>query len=183
MNRRTFLAGLIGGGLAAASGFSTHRPALLEGSQRAGGEPISVTRTITDDSVTYDPDRGTVRYPTLMDSDGPVEHASEPFALWANRRCASVGSDEILPTIEDRVDRELAGVGTGVRGTAFGLASTVSATTTLDRDGTVVSEPNVSVERLRTVTPATVYTAIRFEEREHRRAVPVFVTESTATYL
>jgi hypothetical protein len=183
MYRRGFLAALVGGSLTTASGFSAHRPALLEGARRGGGDPISVTRTITDESVTYDPDRGTVRYPTLMGSDGPVEHGSEPFELWANRRCASVGSDAVLPAIEDRVDRGMTRIGKGVRGTAFGLAITVSATTTLDRDGTVVSEPEVPLERLRTVTPATVHVTIEFGGKEYRRAVPVFVEESTVGYL
>jgi hypothetical protein len=183
MYRRDFLAALTGGSLAAASGFSAHRPALLEGSRRGRGDPISVQRSITDESITYDPDRGTVRYPTLMGSDGPVAHGSEPFELWANRRCASVGSDAVLPAVEDRVDREMTGIGKGVRGTSFGLAITVSATTTLDREGTVVSEPVIPLDRLVAVTPATVYATVRFEGREHTRAVPVFVEESTVGYL
>ncbi|ACV47373.1 MULTISPECIES: hypothetical protein [Halomicrobium] len=183
MNRRGFLAALTGGGLAAASGFSTHRPRLIDGARRGRGDPVSVTRTITDESITYDADRGTVRYPTLVGSDGPIEHESEPFVLWANRRCASVGSEVVLPAIADRVDGEPTGIGKGVSGTSFGLAITVSATTTRDRDGTVVSEPSVPLERLVAVTPASVSATIQFDGREHTRHVPVFVEESEVSYL
>ena len=94
-----------------------------------------------------------------------------------------MGSEAVLPAIADRVDGEPTGIGKGVRGVSFGLAITVSATTTRDRDGAVVSEPTLSVERLVGVTPATVSATIAFDGREHTRHVPVFVEESEVSYL
>lgn len=182
MDRRHFLGVLAGGGLAAAGGIGLRKPGLLVGAPRATGEPVSVTRTITDDAIEYLPETDRVRYARVSTPEGPDDYETAPFERWASRRCASVGSDVVLPTIRDRVDTELTGIGKGVSSEYFGLAITVSATTTRNRDGEVVSEPSLSVDQLRAVTPRTIEATVRLSDREHTRGVPVFVEESEAAY-
>lgn len=177
-SRRELLA-LVGGAAAAvataAGGLWTFKPEVLVGHPRGEGAPISVDRTITDDSVEYRPNSDTVRWPRYSAAEGGTE--VEPFEAWARRRCAVVAADSVLPAVRERVDGELSGVGKGASGEIIGLVVTVHVGTAYEADGDVVDEPSISKRELVAVTPRTVHTTITFEGRSHTRAVPVFVEE------
>jgi len=178
VNRREAL-GLLGvGSVAIPGGITTLKPEAIVGHPQGRGAPVSTEQTITDEGVEYRPSSDTVRWVKYRSGGDPVAYETEPFEKWADRRCATVGSDIVLPTIQTRVDKELQGVGKGASGEIIGLVITVHIGTTYDRDGDVKSEPNVPVETLLDVTPRTVQTTIELEEREHSRSVPVFVEET-----
>ncbi|WP_255149150.1 hypothetical protein [Halorarius halobius] len=183
MNRRTFLGALGGCGVTLAGGVAVGKPELVVGAPRGEGEPVSTRRAVADDAVEYLPEEDAVRYPTRVGADGPEAYETEPFERWARRRCASVGSEAVLPALDERFDTELEGIGKGVESEYLGLVISVMATTTRNREGEVVSEPNVAFDRLVARTPRTVRATVTLEGREHTRSVPVFVEETTVSYL
>lgn len=151
------------------------------GSPRGEGEPVAIERAITEDSVEFEPSTDTVRYPTLMGSDGPVAYETESFESWADRKCAIIGSETVLPTIQERFDKEVQGIGKGV-GQAdtsgnLGTVITVWATTHRNQNGEITSEPNFSFQALVERTPRSVHATITLEDLEHSRSVPVLVEE------
>lgn len=183
MSRRDAL-GLLGvSGISLAGGIGVFKPDLLVGHPQGRGDPIAVGRTVTDDSIEYRPVSDTVRYPTLRNQSGPVAHETEPFKKWASRKCAVVGSDAVLPAIQNRLDTEIRGVGKATSNEFIGMVITVTIGTVRDRDGDVISEPNVSTESVLDVTPQSVRTTIRLENREYTRSVPVFVEETNRVSL
>lgn len=149
------------------------------GALRGEGDSISIQRAIAKDSVDIDPSTSTVRYPTLMSSDRPIAYDTESFDSWADRKCASIGSEVVLSTIQERFETEvrgiMKGVGAGDTSEDLGTVITVWATTHRNRDGKIRSEPNVSFEALVERTPRAVHATITLEDREHTRSVPVFV--------
>lgn len=176
VSRREAL-GLFGvGGVSIPGGIAAFNPEMIVGLPRAEGDSISVERAITDDSIEYRPSSDTVKWSRSTSQTGPYE--TEPFEKWANRKSASVGSDVVLPTIQDRADREVSGIGKGVSGEYIGMVIAIHIGTTYNRDGNVISEPNMSVEGLVDVTPRTVRTTITLEEREYTRPIPVFIEEA-----
>ena len=170
MNRRTYVTA-IGGGLASLAGGVavakatradiTADPSLVRGK----GEPVATTGTVTRDYLEYIEETNGVRYPD----------ATEPFAKWARRECAVIGSSAVLPAINNRIDKPLEGVGKGVRALAFGLVITVDHTIARDREGTVMSEPNVGLDELVTVAPRSVTATVVLEGHEYTRDVPTIV--------
>jgi hypothetical protein len=160
------------------------RPEVLVGLPQGRGTPVSTSRTITDESLEYDPESDTVRYATVVTRAGPTDYETVPFEKWAHRRCGTVGMEVLLPTIQERLGKELQGVRGGVRkirreplGDLIERAHIVHIGTTYDRDGTVVSEPNVSIGDVLDVVPRTVRTTITLDGREYDHSLPVFVEE------
>lgn len=152
------------------------------GLERGEGDPVSIERVIADDSIDYDSSNDTVRFPTLMGSEGPVAYKTESFESWADRRCASVGSEAVLPTIQDRFEKAVQSIGKAVgredTREELGMVITVWAITHRNREGEIDSKPNFSFQALVDRTPRSVHTTITLEDREHTRSVPVFVEET-----
>jgi hypothetical protein len=170
MNRRTYITA-VGGGLASLVGGvavakATRADIIADpASVRGEGEPVMTTGTVSREEIEYIGETNSVSYGDTTD----------PFEKWARRECASVGSTAVLPAIDDRIDKPLEGVGKGERGLAFGLVISVNHTIARDRDGSVMSEPNVDLEKLVAVAPRLVTTTVILEEQEFTRDVPVIV--------
>jgi len=175
LTRRETISLLGLGALSIPGTIATVAPETLVGHPRATGEPISVEREITDEGYSYDPASDTVTWPRESVDEGPYE--TEPFEAWADRRSARVGSDVVLPTINDRLETDMSGIGKAVSGEWFGLVISVTIGTSYDRDGDVRSEPTVSKAALIDAAPRTVHVTISLEGREFARSVPVFVEE------
>lgn len=180
LSRREILASLGVGGLSVPGLMTALEPEAMVGLPRGEGAPVSVERAITDDAVEYRPVSDTVRWSRSTDRTGP--YTTEPFERWATRRSASVGSEVVLPTIQNRVDEEVTGIGKAASREIIGMVITVHVGTTYDRDGDVVSEPNVSTEEVVDVTPRSVRTTMVLEGQEYTRSVPVFVEETDFHY-
>lgn len=173
MNRRRFLTAF-GGGVASLAGGAavakatradiTADPSLVRGE----GDPISTTATVTRDSVEYVEATNSVRY----------SKSTESFEEWARRNCVIVGSDAVMPAIDERIHTPIEGVGKGVRGLAFGLVITVDHTIARDRDGEILSEPNMELDELVAVAPEFVTATVILEGQEYTRDVPVVVGHS-----
>lgn len=178
LHRRDTLAllGLGGvGGVSVPGMVSAFAPETIVGLPRGEGAPVTVEQELTDEAVDYRPASDTVRWSRSTGEGGP--YTTEPFGTWASRTAASVGSDAVLPAIRERLDGEATGIGNGVSDELVGMVIAVSIGTTYDREGQVVSEPNVSLEELVDVTPRTVRTTVTLEGREYTRPVAVFVEE------
>ena len=180
MNRRTYLAAVGAGVASLAGGFAvgeatradvTAEPSMVRGE----GDPVTTAGTVERDSVEYLEATDEVRYVKYYKNDEPVAYETEPFERWAKRACASVGSRAVLPTINERFEEPISGVGKGVRALLFGLVITVDHTVVRDEDGAVVNEPSVGFDDLVAATPRAVNATITFEGREYARAVPVAV--------
>ncbi|MFC6862511.1 hypothetical protein ACFQGE_03425 [Halomicroarcula sp. GCM10025817] len=176
MNRRRYLSAL-GGGLAAlvgavALGDATRADVAAErGLHRPSGAPVS-TRTVRDD-VTYLPERDAVR-----DGDG-----TRPFAAWLRRTAFEHAAETVVPVVEDRLGESDAGLGRGIRSLLFGSIVTVDYGVTRNRDGDVVAEPSVPLERVLSVAPRSVDVTVELDGRTARRGAPVGVEVTETQYL
>lgn len=179
MRRRAYL-GAVGLGIGSVAGVTA-----LGGTSSAGielgpgtrgeGDPIAVTETVTDDSISYLEDGNRVRYVAAYSGGEPARYRTEPFEKWARRRCAAVGAEVVLPSIRERFDQSVEGVGRGVESRWFGTVVSVDYTTELGVDGTPERTPNVTFDGLVAVTPRSVRATVFLDGAEFTRDVPVVV--------
>lgn len=176
MDRRRYLAA-VGGGLATLAGATaladaTRADVAAERNlHRPTGPPVATT-TVREDA-TYLPERDAVR-----DGGEPV-----PFGEWARQTAFEHAAETVVPVVEDRLSESDAGLGRGIRSLVFGLLVTVDYGVTRNREGDVVAEPSVSLDRVLAVAPRTVTVRVKVDGRSVRREVPVGVAETEAQYL
>lgn len=184
MERRTLLGAVGGVALSAVAAVDLFAPGLIVGGRRGEGDPISTERTVPGTDVEYLPERDAVRWPALVGTGGDIEeYETEPFEDWASREAASAARTVVPSTVRDRIGHELEGVGYGVESEFVGLVVSVSAVTSLNRDGEATAEPNVSVDTLVDATPRSVEATVRLDGREYTRRVPAFVGEAEVAEL
>ncbi len=173
MNRRQVL--LAGGGailtaIGGTAAASETRADLLATSEltRGKGETLTIEKSITRESVKY------------LESTNQVSENghTEPFTKWARRESATIGAREILSVIETRLDTPVEGVGSGVRYLVFGPVVTVDHTITRDNDGSIVSEPTVTLDQLISVSPNTLTVTVTLNGHALTRDFPVGVGQS-----
>lgn len=169
MNRRKVLL-TAGGAIIAVGGTAVAnatRADLLADSEltRGKGEAVTIERTITRDSVEY------------LESTNEVRENghTEPFNEWARRESEKTGASAVVPVVENRFEKSVEGVGSGVRYLIFGPVITVDHTVTRDRDGSIVSEPNVTLDQLISVAPRTMTVTINLNGRGYTKDIPVGV--------
>jgi hypothetical protein len=168
MNRRTLL--ITGGGTVAAFAggtavASTTRADILANSEltRGRGETVTREKTITRESVEYQESTNQVR----------ENGHTEPFDEWARRESAAIGASEIVSVVENRLNTSVEGVGSGVRYLIFGPVIAVDHTVTRARDGSTVSEPNVTLEQLLSVAPGTITVTVTLDGHAFTKKFPV----------
>jgi hypothetical protein len=178
---------------AAGEGETSERDPNTSEPVRGGAEPITVDRTVTDDDLEYLEDEHAVRYVagwrhtnrTEIERGAPPErepvYETTPFEDWARTECASVGADAVATRIEGSVEGDPR-VGVGITRENEETAVIVNQTTTLNRDGEVVSEPSVPFERIVAATPRAVDATVRLAGQESSRTVPVWVEKQTVRY-
>lgn len=173
MNRREFL--IASGGIVVASAGGTAvakatRADLLAEDEltRGNGEAVAIEKQISRDSVEY------------LESTQEVREQGHtlPFSEWAQRKSAKIGADEVVSIVENRLDKPVEGVGSGVRYLIFGSVVTVDRTVTYDRHGSVVSEPNVSLNQLTSVAPHTMAVTVNLNGQSSTNQLPVGVGHS-----
>ncbi|MBX0297617.1 hypothetical protein [Haloarcula nitratireducens] len=173
MNRRQFL--IAGGGTVVALAGGTAvadatRADILADTEltRGEGEAITIAKTISRESVEY------------LESTNTVEENghTQPFNKWARRECAGIGANEIVPVVDDRLETTVAGVGSGVRYLIFGPVITGDHTVTRNRDGSIGSEPNVTLEQLTSVAPRTITVTVTLAGQQLTTEFPVGVGHS-----
>lgn len=176
MNRRQYLAG-VGVGFAALVGATavadaTRADIAVDGNlHRPGGPPVETTAT-RDEAVTYLPDRNAVR----------ENGETRPFDEWVRWTAFERAAETVVPVVEDRLDEPDAGLGRGIRSLAFGLVATIDYGVTRNREGEVVSEPSVPLDRVVSVAPRTVTVTVELDGRSAVRTAPVAVEETEAQY-
>lgn len=173
VNRRKYLVSA-GGALIAVTGGTavanaTRADVLAESELTRGkGEAVAIERTITRDSVEYLESTNEVR------EDG----YTDPFKKWVRGECVEIGANAVVPVVENRFDTPVEGVGSGVRYLLFGPVITVDHTVTRDRDGSVVSEPNVSLDQLISVASRTMTVTVTLDRYRYTTDIPVGVGHS-----
>ena len=173
MDRRRFL--IAGGGtvVAVAGGTAVAnatRADLFADSEltRGKGEAVAIEKTITRDSVEY------------LESTKAVRESghTQPFKKWARSEARETGATEVLPVVDNRLDKAVEGVGSGVRYLLFGPVITVDHTVTRDRDGSIVSEPNVPLEQLISVAPRALTVTVTLDGHAFTKEFTVGVGHS-----
>jgi len=158
--------------------------------RRPDGDPVSVERTITDPELDYLPEENAVRYPAYYRRTGrgpdgqPTRttiYETTPFADWGETECASVAADEVSAVADAAIDGDPR-LSVGITNREGEMAVTVQQTTTLNREGTVVSEPTTPFDRIVAVTPRSVDATVHLDGQTHATTVPVWVSETTLQY-
>lgn len=170
MNRRQYLIsaggvlGAIGGGLVV--GKVTRADVFLDSDLTWGeGDAATIEKSITRESVEY-----------LQSSDRVRENSyTQPFPEWATSECAEIGAKEVPSIVDSRIDKEVEGIGSGVKLPIFGPLITADHTISHNREGEVISEPNITLERLISVAPRTITVTLSLKSEEHTKTVPVGV--------
>jgi hypothetical protein len=168
VNRRNYLIAA-GGALIAVTGgtavANAARADLLADSEltRGKGEAVAIEKTIARDSVEYLESTNEVR---------ENDH-TQPFDKWARSECVEIGANEVVPVVANRLDKAVEGVGSGVRYLIFGPVISVDHIVTRDRDGSIVSEPNVPLDQLISVAPRTMTVTVSLDGHEYSTQIPV----------
>ncbi len=136
---------------------------------RARGDPETVERTVDPDAVGYRESTGEV-----------VENGrTQPVEDWARLECGDLATDAVVGVVEERLGEDVAGVGSGLRGLLFGFVLTVDHVVTRNRDGEVISRPNVGLDQLKDAAPRTLTATVALDgtdgDWEYTRAFPVGV--------
>ena len=193
MNRRAFLGGVPGVALAGCLGgrdsagndseTTATRPTTRPAATTTSEDIVTVERTVTDDEIEYDESKGSVRYviayenPESPGADGTVTrervYTSRPFEEWARVECPYIGLERVESLLKTRLDGRAQGITASVTTRSDTGTIVVSYTTTLDREGEVVSKPVVSFERLERAAPTAVVVSMSLDGRTHRCRVPV----------
>lgn len=177
VNRRTLLAAGAGGLAAVAGGAAladATRADVAADRQltRGEGDRAALERTVARESVEY------LEATDEVEADG----RTVPFEEWARREAAEVGADAVVGVVEDRLDRSLRGVGSGVRYLLFGPVVTLDHTVTRNREGEVVNEPDVPLETLVAVAPRRLAVTVVLEGRSSTARFPVGVGHVEVSY-
>lgn len=162
---------------AGSDGTPTTTAALATGERTRGeADPIATEETVTDDDYEYVESNDTVRYPATMSGGEVSSYGYSPFEDWTETEGASVGSTAVLDRLESRLESTASiGAGFGRRDDADGLAVSVTYETLKNRDGEVIDEPEVPVERVLAETPRAVEAQVEFAGRSASHSYPVFV--------
>ena len=147
-----------------------------------------VNRTGADGNVTYLPERDAVRYVEAWrhsDHDA-VENGTGsgrepvyeymPFEEWGAIECSWAAVESVLTVVEHRTDRPLDGVTAGTGGDGH---ITVSRQTTVGRDGTVETEPAISLDRLEAITPDEAAVTVSLADRSYACQPSIRVRNAT----
>ncbi|SEO71950.1 hypothetical protein SAMN04487948_104351 [Halogranum amylolyticum] len=161
-------------------------------------DTLVAEHAVTDENLTYLPDEHAVQYIAMWRHTNREEveegekperkpvYETKPFDEWAETECRFVASRAAKETVIDRLDSDENGLGAGVSSAVPGyedeLVATINLQWTLDRDGTVVAEPTVTLDRVVAATPKTVEATVSLAEREHTCTVPIVVREAVMRY-
>ena len=156
-------------------------------SSRGNAPPITVERSVTDDTVEYLPTDDTVRYisgykstlATETDSDEterePI-YKTVPFNHWATVRSANVARERVEALLDERFNEENTMRVTMQARDASRWIEVVLGST-FNRAGRVVWEPTVSLVAVREITPSSITVSLIFKDRHWNTAMPVTVRE------
>lgn len=163
------------------------------GPVRAENEAISA-RTVEDDENVELSESGEVRYvaawrhtnqEAVRNREEPPErepvYETSEWERWAAIQARHAGATRAAEHAADELGLgESGGLSAGSSSEIVedGSAAVVGITTTLDREGEVVSEPPVDFEELVAATPQTVAVTYVLADREYETEVPIYVRYS-----
>jgi hypothetical protein len=152
---------------------------------------ISVETTVERDDIEYRETDDAIRYvarwvrtsPEAVERGEPPEreprYETIPFERWARTECAHVGAQSVLDVLRTHLGDGAEHLSAGVTTEDSTKVIHVSLVTTLGRDGSLLSEPTVSFERVVAKTPESVAVTITIDGRQYASTVPVYVEQST----
>ncbi|SFL04030.1 hypothetical protein SAMN04487950_2113 [Halogranum rubrum] len=146
---------------------------------RADSLTVDETVVVDDPDLEYLPRKDAVRFPSLMNRDDVVAYDTTPFGRWSQLQCAEAGLDPVWTVVSERLGGNTDGLGRGAASSFPGMVVELSHTTTVDSDGTVVSEPAVSFDEFLDITPASVTVTVALDRKTTTHTVPVNVIGGT----
>ena len=151
---------------------------------------VNATTTVEREEIEYVEENDTVRYVAAYgnpdETEGEDGSAPErepiyetiPFGEWAEVECASVGSDRVWDAMVERLDGETEGISVSITREDGEPAILVGHQTRLNRDGDVISEPNVSYKHVKRVAPESAEVVLTLDGRTRSCVVPVTTREA-----
>ena len=136
-------------------------------------ESASQTTDATPTYPSHDETRATGDPITVEEAEQVTEYETFPSEEWAQQRCVSFAADAAHAEARRRLD--FVSLGRAVTTWEGESAVVVIEDTQLRRDGSPVETPEVSFERLKFETPASVTVTVRDAEQSHSCTVPVLV--------
>lgn len=178
MNRRRFLFSASGVLAALAGGVAVGEPTRAdiwyeEDLHRGRGAEATIERTITEPSESYieESHEVTTRGSTLS------------FDTWGHRKCFTVASRKGPSIVDERLDTDVVGLGSSVRGLLYDFVAVIHHSIHLARDGSVISEPNVGLDEVISVAPRTITVTVSLDGQDYTESVPVAVEDSVSQNL
>ncbi|WP_224333256.1 hypothetical protein [Haloprofundus halobius] len=145
----------------------------------ARGEPISVSGTVEEDHpgrFEYDEATGELRYPEVMDANGPVRYGTAPYERLAGMKAGGLAVRRVEAVTMERLDTDERIAG-GVGSIDGKPVARIGISTRLNREGEVVHRPSITLDEIAAAAPREVYTTVEWLGRTHSVTVPVVVRE------
>lgn len=156
-----------------------------------GGEndvDLETTEVETDDEVEYLEEDDEVRYVAAwrhtnrdaVEEGEPPErepvYETTPFDRWSETQCLSAAATAASEYVAEELGIEgiAGGITSRIDDADVDRAAIVTIHTSLDRDGDLLSTPDVSFEDLVAATPATVRARYELEDRSAKMDVPIY---------
>lgn len=140
--------------------------------ERGAAEPVETSTSIRDD-VTYYPDEEKVEI-----DDGVFRPADE----WVRVECPYVAVSHVNELLDERLpDLESITIGRN-QSLLDEEILLVSRVVLFDRDGTVVTSPNITFDALQKATPRRVVATATLDKFEHTCRFPIYVRDRVERY-
>ncbi|WP_135663710.1 hypothetical protein [Halorhabdus rudnickae] len=150
-------------------------------------DPIATNDTLDRSEITYYPDNDTIRYVAAYrhTNHEEVPNGTEtpdrepvyefvPVEEWLAVQAPYAGADAVHERVTSRLEGTHS-LSTGVSATDNGTRVTVATRTLLSRDGEILASPDVTFDRVQTVTPTNVTMTIDIGEHSLTHTYPVEV--------
>ncbi|WP_224270518.1 hypothetical protein [Haloprofundus salinisoli] len=156
---------------------------VLESTVPARGESISVSRVVEEDHperFDYDEETGEFRYPAAIGGGGRVaRYGTTSYKTLAGGKAAELALWSALDVTKKRLGDGVEGLGSsGVVYVDDERTIILALQSSLDREGRVVFEPNVTLDEVVEVAPREVHSTVEWLSRTYEAVVPVVVEET-----
>ncbi len=143
---------------------------------------LRTTMHVEDESVEYVEGEDVVRFQKTVGAN--PQYDTMPVEKWVEFRAAEAAKDVVQEELNERVDGDISGVGTGISSTDDGATKTVKVyhERWRNEDGTV-TEPSISFDRLQEITPERVETTAEYHGETYARSIPVQLDTMESQFL
>lgn len=164
-------------------------PALIFASGLPGlGGHLEVEKNFTSDRYEYLESQNEVRHPHWRNyyQDGETKNYSIPKVVpaeqWSEEACNDLARSKLADTVEQRVEKT-----SSMEGIVTGMSSYtdlfVEHGVTLNREGEVVTRPEISYWKLVALTPGSISCTVHVDGQTYSNMINVEVEKSRSQYI